>query len=59
MYKCEVWFLVPQGKDTFESVYNKFLKRSFGPKRKEVTGGWENYMRSIVICLPNIIGEII
>ena len=32
---------------------NRVLRRVFGPKRDEVTGGGENYiMGSLVICTP-------
>jgi hypothetical protein len=31
---------------------NRVLRRVFGPKRDEVTGNGENYMRSLVICTP-------
>jgi hypothetical protein len=31
----------------------RVLRRIFGPKRDEVTGGGENYiMRSLMICKP-------
>jgi hypothetical protein len=30
---------------------NRVLRRIFGPRREEVTGGWKNCrMRSFVIC---------
>jgi hypothetical protein len=33
---------------------NRFLRRIFGPKSDEVSGGGENYiMRSLMICTPH------
>jgi hypothetical protein len=32
---------------------NRVLRRIFGPKRDEVTGGWRNcIMRSFITCAP-------
>jgi hypothetical protein len=33
---------------------NRVLRRTFRPKRDEVTGSGENYiMRSLMICIPH------
>jgi hypothetical protein len=33
---------------------NRMLRRTFGPKRDEVTGDWKNYItRSLMVCNPH------
>ena len=32
---------------------NGVLRRTFWPKRNEVTGSGENYIKSLIICTPH------
>jgi hypothetical protein len=40
MYGCETWSLTSREKHTVRVFENRVLRRIFGPKRDEVTGGW-------------------
>jgi len=51
LYGCETWALKWSEKRRLRVFESRVLKRIFGPKRDEVTGGEENYiMRSLMIC---------
>jgi hypothetical protein len=51
LYGCETWSLTLREAHRLRVFENKVLRRIFGPKRDEVTGGGENcIMRSFVIC---------
>jgi hypothetical protein len=51
LYGCETWSLTLREEHRLRVFENKVLRRIFGPKRDEVTGGWRNcIMRSFVIC---------
>ena len=48
---CETWSLTLRGERRLSVFENRVLRRIFGPKRDEVTGGEENYIiRSLMIC---------
>jgi hypothetical protein len=50
-YGCETWYLTIREEHRMRVFENKVLRRIFGPKREEVTGGWRKLlMRSFVIC---------
>ena len=52
LYGCETWSLTKEER-RLRVFENRVLRRLFGPKRDEVTGNGENYMRrSLVICTP-------
>jgi hypothetical protein len=40
LYGCETWSLTLREEHRLRVFQNKVLKRIFGPKRDEVTGGW-------------------
>jgi hypothetical protein len=39
MYGCETWFLTLREEPRLRVLENRVLRRIFGPKRDEVTGG--------------------
>jgi hypothetical protein len=40
LYGCETWSLTLRDKHRLRIFENSVLRRIFGPKRDEVTGGW-------------------
>jgi hypothetical protein len=40
LYGCETWYLTLREEHRLRVFENKVLRRIFGPKRDEVTGGW-------------------
>jgi hypothetical protein len=40
LYGCETWSLTLREEHRLRVFENRVLKRIFGPKRDEVTGGW-------------------
>jgi hypothetical protein len=40
LYGCEIWSLTLREEHRQRVFENKVLRRIFGPKRDEVTGGW-------------------
>jgi hypothetical protein len=40
LYGCEIWSLTLREKHRLKVFENRALRRIFGPKRNEVTGGW-------------------
>jgi hypothetical protein len=40
LYGCETWFLTLREEHKVKVFENRVLRRIFGPKRDEVTGGW-------------------
>jgi hypothetical protein len=40
LYECETWSLTLREEHRLRVFENKVLKRIFGPKRDEATGGW-------------------
>jgi len=54
LYECETWSLTFRKERRLRVLENRVLRRIFGPRRDEVTGGGENYiMRSLMICTPH------
>ena len=54
LYECKTWSLTLRDERRLRVFENRVLRRIFGPKRDEVTGGGENYiMRSLMICTPH------
>jgi hypothetical protein len=50
VYGCETWSLTLREEHRLRVFENRVLRRTFGPKRDEVTGGGENCItRSFVI----------
>jgi hypothetical protein len=40
LYGCETWSLILREEGRLRAFENRVLRRMFGPKRDEVTGGW-------------------
>jgi hypothetical protein len=40
LYGCETWSLTLREEHRLREFENRVLRRIFGPKRDEVTGGW-------------------
>jgi hypothetical protein len=40
LYGCETWSLTLKEEHGWRVFENRMLRRMFGPKRDEVTGGW-------------------
>jgi hypothetical protein len=40
LYGCETWFLALREEHRLREFEKRVLRRIFGPKRDEVTGGW-------------------
>jgi hypothetical protein len=40
LYGCEAWYLTLREERKLRVFGNRVLRRIFGPKRDEVTGGW-------------------
>jgi hypothetical protein len=44
LYECETWSFTVRGKHRLRAFENRVLRRIFGPKREQITGGWKNYV---------------
>jgi hypothetical protein len=58
LYGCETWSLTLREKHRLTLFENRVLRRLFGPKRDEVTGGWRKHHNEELHNLhssPNII----
>jgi hypothetical protein len=52
LYGCETWSLTLREEHRVRVFENKVLRRTFGSKRNEMTGGWKNcIMRSFITCI--------
>jgi hypothetical protein len=45
LYGCETWSLTLKEERRLRIFENTVLRRIFGPKRDEITGNGENYIR--------------
>jgi hypothetical protein len=50
LYGCETWCLIFRDEHRLSVFQNSLLRRIFGPKSFEVTGGWRNVMKSCIVC---------
>jgi hypothetical protein len=51
LYGCETWSLTLRDEGRLRVLENRVLRRIFGPKRDEETGGWRKlHMRSFITC---------
>ena len=41
LYGCETWYLTSREEYWLRMFGNRVLRKVFGPKRQEVTGGWK------------------
>jgi hypothetical protein len=61
LYGCETWSPTPKEECRLRVFVNRVLRRIFGPKRKEVAGGWRrlhNEKLHILYASPNIVTMI-
>ena len=61
LYGCETWSLTLREERRLRVCENRVLRRTFGPKRDEVTGEWKklhNEELNDLYSLPNIIRAI-
>jgi hypothetical protein len=61
LYGCENWSLTLREEHRLRVFENKVLRRIFGPKRDEVTGGWRkrhNEELRDLYSSPSIIRQI-
>jgi hypothetical protein len=61
LYGCETWSLTLREEHRLRVFENRMLRRIFGPKRDEVTGGWRklhNEELHILYSSPSIIRMI-
>jgi hypothetical protein len=50
LYGCETWSLTLREEHRLRIFDNRVFRRTFGPKRDEVTGEWRKLHRSCMIC---------
>ena len=58
LYGCETWSLTLREKRRIRMFENRVLRRTFGPKRDEVTGEWgelHNEELNDLYCSPDIV----
>ena len=59
LYGCETWSSILRDERRLRVFESRVLRRVFGPKRDEVTGGEKSgescIVRSFMICTPHII----
>jgi hypothetical protein len=61
LYGCETWSLTLREEHRLKAFEKKVLRRIFGPKRDEVTGGWRKLHNEELLNLyssPSIIKMI-
>jgi hypothetical protein len=61
LYGCETWSLTLREEHRLRVFENRVLRRIFGPKRNEVTGGWRkrhNEELQDLYCSPSIVRVI-
>jgi hypothetical protein len=61
VYECETWLLTLRNELRLRVFENKVLRRTFGPKRDEVTGEWiklRNEELNDLYSTPNIVRVI-
>jgi hypothetical protein len=61
LYGCETWSPILREEHRLRMFENRVLRRSFGPKREEVAGGWRRLHNEELhhfYASPNIIRTI-
>jgi hypothetical protein len=58
LYGCETWSLTLREEHRLRVFENRVLRRIFGPKRDEVTGGWRK-LHNEELCgnLPHMLSK--
>jgi hypothetical protein len=49
LYRCEIWSLTLREEHRLVAFENSVLRRTFGPKRDEVTGEWRKRRASLFV----------
>jgi len=52
VYGFETWSLALWEERRLKVFENRVMRRIFGPKKDEVTGNGENYVKILMICTP-------
>jgi len=55
LYVCETWSLILREERRLRVFENRVLRRIFGPRRDDVTGGWWKLHNEEMICTPHTI----
>jgi hypothetical protein len=55
LYKCKTWSLTLKEERRLRVSVNRVLRRLFGPKRNEVTGGRGNCIMRSLYSTPSVI----
>jgi hypothetical protein len=58
LYGCETWSLTLREEHKLRVFENRVLRKIFGPKRDEVTGGWRNEELHNLYSSPRVIRMI-
>jgi hypothetical protein len=58
LYGCETWSLTIREEHRLRVFENKVLRRIFGPKRDEVTGGWRKQHNEELHNLYSLLSKI-
>ena len=61
LYGCETWSLILRKERRLRVFENRVLRKIFGPRRDEVTGGWSklhNEELNDLYCSPSIVRVI-
>ena len=54
LYGCETWSLILRVERRLRVFENRVLRRTFGPKRDEVTGEWRKlHNGNLMTCTPH------
>jgi hypothetical protein len=48
LYGCETWFVMLRDEHSLRVFGNRVIRRMFGPKREEMSGGY--IMRNFITC---------
>jgi hypothetical protein len=61
LYECETWFLALMEENSLKVLENRALRRTFGPRSDEVTGGWRKLHNELynMYALPSLLRMII
>jgi hypothetical protein len=54
VYECQTWFFAPREEHRPRVFESRVLKKTFGPRRGEITGSIEDYItRSFMVFSPH------
>jgi hypothetical protein len=58
LYGCKIWSLTIRDMHRLRMFGNRVLRRIFGSKRDEMTGGWTQLLNEELYSSPNVIRVI-